>query len=232
MLYHASCIEGAKQYLENDSVDLLIADPPYNLQFGGTTQTKDKKPRFDVFPNDRLSPQAYQRFCMQWIYQAYRILKPGRHAYVFIDWRTYPDMVRWLRLAGFIIKNCIVWDKAVMGMGWQYRYQHELIIFAVKGEKRVRKVSSRRHSDVWRIPRIPGNRTAHPTEKPIELLKQIIELSSEAGEYVVDFFSGSGVAPVAAIELNRNWTAFELDEKWFEFSSNRINKTDTAILGD
>jgi site-specific DNA-methyltransferase (adenine-specific) len=142
MLYNESCIEGSKKHLVDNSVDLLIADPPYNLRFGGTTQTKTK-----------------------------------------------------------IIKNCIVWDKEHIGLGWQYRYLHEFIIFAVKEDKRVRRISTRKQTDIWRIPRIHGNKTIHPTEKPLELLKEMIVNSSEPGELLVDYFAGSGVVEEAAIRL-------------------------------
>lgn len=221
MLYHSCCIAGAKEHIQDASVDLIIADPPYNLKFGGTTQTKSKKPRFDVIPNDALKPQDYQRFSMQWIHQAYRILKPGRHIYVCIDWRMYPDMALWLRQAGFIIKNCIVWDKEHMGLGWQYRFRHEFIIFAVKGEKS-RRISTRSQSDILRIPRIHGNKTEHPTEKPVELIAPLIRNSSEPGEWIVDFFAGSGVVPVTAIQEEREWTAFEIDPTWYTYSKQRI----------
>ncbi|MGO4699493.1 site-specific DNA-methyltransferase [Paenibacillus sp. 2TAB26] len=224
MLYNESCIEGSKKHLEDNSVDLLIADPPYNLRFGGTTQTKTKKPRFNIIENDMLSPAEYKRFCMQWIFQAYRVLKPGRHIYVCIDWRMYADMVIWLRNAGFIVKNCIVWDKEHMGLGWQYRYRHEFIIFAVKGDKRVRRISTRKQTDIWRIPRIHGNKTIHPTEKPVELLKEMIVNSSETGELMVDFFAGSGVAEEAAIITSRSWMAFEIDKNWYDVAMERIQK--------
>lgn len=229
MLYKESCIDGCKKRIADNSIDLVIADPPYNLRFGGTTQTKTKKPRFEVFPNDNLSQTEYRQFCTQWIFQAYRILKPGRHIYVFIDWRMYADMVMWLRNAGFIVKNCIVWDKQHMGLGWQYRFQHEFIIFAVKGDKKTRRVSTRKQTDIWRLPRIPGAKTIHPTEKPVGLMRQIIENSSEENEHVIDFFSGSGVVSVASIELKRQWTAFEIDDKWFATAKERIEQTESTI---
>lgn len=56
MLYFEDCIEGCKKYIPNDSADLVIADPPYNLKFGGTSMTKNKRPRFGTFANDHLSP--------------------------------------------------------------------------------------------------------------------------------------------------------------------------------
>ncbi|MFD1774707.1 DNA-methyltransferase [Paenibacillus rhizophilus] len=164
----------------------------------------------------------YRKFSLAWLKQAYRILKPCCHLYVCIDWRTYPDMVRWLRLTGFTVKNCIVWDKINMGLGWQYRYQHEFIILSVKGQQKVRRIRTRSQSDIMRIPRIHGNKTVHPTEKPVEMMKLLIENSSEEGEYIVDFFAGSGVVSVAAEEIGRKWDAFEIDQQWVEVTQSRI----------
>jgi site-specific DNA-methyltransferase (adenine-specific) len=222
MIYNMDCVAGAKQFVEDETVDLIITDPPYNLGFGGTTQTKTKRPRFDIIENDQLSQRDYQRFTFQWLHQAYRILKPGRHIYVCIDWRMYPFMVLWMRRAGFIIKNCIVWDKVNMGLGWQYRFQHEFIIFAVKGKTKVRRIGSRSTTDVWKIPRISGNKTIHPTEKPTEIMDRIILNSSEIGEEVADFFMGSGPAPVSILKNKRKLIGFEIDQQYFEITKERI----------
>lgn len=224
MIYNMDCIEGAKQYIEDESVDLIVTDPPYNLGFGGTSQTKSKKPRFSIIANDNLSDRNYQRFTFQWLREAYRILKPGHHIYVCIDWRMYPQMVLWMRRCGFVIKNCIVWDKQHMGMGWQYRFRHEFIIFAVKGKGRSRRISTHSSTDIWSIPRISGNKTVHPTEKPISLMKDIILNSSLEGETIVDFFVGSGPVPVAAKVLGREVIGFELDSKYFDISNKRLNQ--------
>lgn|GEM_PF-3119884 len=111
MIFNMDCISGAKQHLQDDSIDLLIADPPYNLGFGGTNMTKNKKPRFSIIANDRLHPRDYQRFTFQWLREAYRVLKPGRHIYVFIDWRMYPLLYLWMQRVGFTIKNCLAGTK-------------------------------------------------------------------------------------------------------------------------
>lgn len=224
MIYNMDCIEGAKQLIEDNSVDLIITDPPYNLGFGGTTQTRTKKPRFSIIANDNLSHRDYQRFTFQWLYQAYRVLKPGRHIYVCIDWRMYPFMVLWMRRVGFITKNCIVWDKVNMGLGWQYRFRHEFVIFAVKGERNVRRISTRSASDVWRIPRIVGNKTVHPTEKPADLMDKMILNSSEPGELVADFFLGSGPVAEAALKAGRRIVGFEIDPQYFAITQERISR--------
>lgn len=223
MIYNMDCVKGAQKYLTDESADLIIADPPYNLGFGGTTQTKTKRPRFQVIQNDKLSDQEFQRFTFTWLREAYRVLKTGRHIYVCIDWRMYPYMVLWMRKVGFTIKNCIVWDKEKMGLGWQYRYRHEFIILGTKGKQKVRRISTRKAADVWRIPRISGNKTIHPTEKPVSLIEPMILNSSTEGEHIVDFFMGSGPAYKAAIQNNRKFTGFEIDAVHFENAINRLN---------
>ncbi|MCY7485827.1 DNA-methyltransferase [Paenibacillus alvei] len=222
MIYNMDCITGAKQHILDESLDLIICDPPYNLGFGGTTQTKSKKPRFSIIANDNLSRREYQRFTLQWLREAYRTLKTRRHIYIFIDWRMYPLMALWVQKTGFIIKNCIVWDKDRMGMGWQYRYRHELIIMAVKGKQKVRRISTRRDTDVWRIPRIPGTKTIHPTEKPVALMERIVLNSSEEGERIGDFFLGSGPVVEAAYRTGRCVEGFEIDPAYYEIAKGRV----------
>jgi len=220
MIYNVDCIIGQGR-LSSDSVDLIIADPPYNLRFGGTTQTKTKKPRFKIIANDALSFEEYQKFSMQWLTESYRILKPGKHIYVCIDWRMYPQMAIWMQSVGFKIKNCIVWNKENMGLGWQYRYTHEFIIFAVKGDK-VKRISTRAAKDIWTIKKIPGQKTIHPTEKPVELLERMVMNSSEENECVVDLFSGSGAAGEAVLKNKRDLVAFEIDSHWYKVTLERL----------
>lgn len=229
MIYNMDSIAGAKQFLPDESVDVIVTDPPYNLGFSGTTQTKTRKPRFRTIRNDDLSLQEYQRFTFQWLRQAHRVLKTGRHIYVFIDWRMYPYMAIWMRKVGFTIKNCLVWDKVNMGVGWQYRYQHEFIIFAAKGKEKARRIRSRKSTDIVRVPRISGNKTIHPTEKPVELMEAFIQNSTEKGELVADFFLGSGPVFEAAQKLGRACVGFEIDEEHFHTASLRGNKENMAL---
>lgn len=220
-VYNLDCTIGVK-LIEDNSTDLIVADPPYNLGFGGTTQTKSRKPRFKIIANDDLSADEYRTFSIHWLKEAYRILKPGCHIYVCIDWRMYSHIVIWMQHIGFTIKNCIVWDKVNMGMGWQYRYTHEFIIFAAKGQK-VKRVNTRSTKDIWSIPRIPGNKTIHPTEKPIALLERMVLNSTKENDIVVDMFSGSGVAGEAVLKHKRKLIAFEIDEYWYKVTLNRLS---------
>lgn len=242
MIYNMSCITGAQQHLEDESVDLIVTDPPYNLGYGGTGHRKVKKEGFGIFANDKLSDRDYRRFSVEWLREAYRVLKPGRHIYVFIDWRQYPLMFWLMQHIGFTIKNCIVWDKIHMGMGYQYRFQHEFVIFAVKDvlkrrraprqvispvaagspAAKNRRVSSRSITDIWKVPKLPGNKMIHPTEKPIDLITPMILQSSREGELVVDFFTGSGPVYEASVRNNRLFKGFEVSPHHTQNAMNRI----------
>ncbi|MGG1669974.1 DNA-methyltransferase [Paenibacillus sp. NRS-1783] len=242
MIYNMSCIEGSQQHLEDESVDLMVTDPPYKLGYGGTGFRKVKKEGFGTFANDELSDDDYRQFTADWLREAYRVLKPGRHIYVCIDWRQYPLLFWLMQHIGFTIKNCIVWDKVHMGMGWQYRYRHEFVIFAVKdvvkrrraprqpglpaktgsSPLKNRRVSSRSITDIWKVTKVPANKMVHPTEKPVELITPMILQSSQEGELVVDFFVGSGPVYEAAISNGRLFKGFELSPYHCQSAMNRI----------
>ncbi len=216
-IYNMDCIIGAKKYIENDSADLMICDPPYNLGYGGTTSKITKKARFGLIANDKLSDKDYRRFSFQWLIEAYRILRPGSHIYVFIDWRMYPLLSIWMKRVGFQIKNVIVWDKTYFSMGNYYRYQYELIVFAWKGKRANRLIMKKRNvPDIWPIKKVPAYKMKHPTQKPEEIMEKIIHHSSEEGSLIVDFFAGSGVVGKVAKHMNRKYIGFEIDEKYIE----------------
>ncbi len=218
------CILGAQTYIEDESTSLVIADPPYNLGFSGTNQTKTKKPRFKSIINDNLSFRDYRRFTFSWLREAYRILKPGHHFYFFIDWRMYPHFSLWVQKVGFVIKNNIVWDKVQFGMGYHYRYQHEFIVYGIKPSRRpVRRPKSRNVSDIWRIKRIPSNLTIHPTEKPVELYDRILTESSFPKDLVVDFFMGSGPSFLSEHAKPREMRGFEIDPENIKLMKNRFS---------
>jgi len=244
MIYNMDCIQGSKEHIADDSADLIITDPPYNLGYGGTGHRKVKTAGFGTFANDTLTEKDYRKFSTAWLREAYRILKPGRHIYVSIDWRNYPLLFWLMQHAGFRVKNCLVWDKVRMGMGHNYRFRHEFIIFAIKdvqqskkrsarqmvppspkrlSSQKNRRISSRSMTDIVSIKKLPGNVMIHPTEKPIDLIVPLLLQSSEPGEMVVDFFVGSGPVPVAALENQREFIGFELSTTHYENALARIS---------
>lgn len=194
MKHSVYCLDAIKflKSLPTASVDLMITDPAYESlekwRAIGTT-TRLKKTWFEVFPNSR-----YQEF----FEEAFRVLKKNSHLYVMSDQETMFILKEQGPKAGFIYQKFLIWDKVKIGMGYNYRSQHELVSFLKKGKKR--KLNNKGMGDVISIPRI---RTSFPTEKPVELYEKLILQSSQPGEVVCDPFCGAGASGVACVKNNR-----------------------------
>lgn len=231
IIYTMDCIKGMEKYIADEECSLVIADPPYNLGYSGTKCTKTKKPRFEPIANDSLTFSDYQRFTYAWLKQAYRILKPGHAFYFFIDWRLYPYLALWTQKVGFIIKNCIVWDKTRFGMGYHYRYQHEFIIYGIKPSKKpARRPVSRKIPDIWSIKKVPPVAMIHPTEKPVGLFDQILDDNSKPGELVVDLFVGSGPSFLSELSRDREMRGFEIDDRNVEILKTRFRDREIMFV--
>lgn len=184
--------------LPDCSVDLLITDLPYeslekHRKIGTTTRLKESKSSsnqwFSIFPNYRFGALFAE---------AYRVLKKNAHFYFMCDQETmfYAKPVG--ESAGFKFWKPIVWDKVSIGMGYHYRARYEFVLFFEKGK---RKLNNLGIPDVLSVKRVYKG---YPTEKPVDLMKILIEQSSSCGDVVADPFFGSGSSIVAALELNRN----------------------------
>ena len=102
-----------------------------------------------------------------------------------------------------------------------FGYSYEFIIFASKGQPKIR---GKRISDVWKFSRVKPKEQTHQNQKPIDLLKQAIEKSSDEGSVVFDGFMGSGSTGVACVNTNRNFIGIELDNGYFESARKRIEE--------
>lgn len=186
------------------SIDLMITDIPYeslekHRKIGTTTRLKNSKASsnawFEIFPNDRL-PELFA--------EIYRVMKKNTHFYFICDQETMFVAKPLAELAGFKFWKPLVWDKTVIGMGYHYRAQYEFVLFFEKGK---RKLNNLGIPDVLSFKRVHGG---YPTEKPVDLIKTLIEQSSTAGETVCDPFFGSGSALVASLELDREFVGNDL----------------------
>jgi len=170
--------------IPNGSINLVLTDPPYSSGARQTTQLRKRKGmvrserwKEEWFGTDNLSTSGFMFFFRGVSLLLFKKLKPGGHAYFFIDWRNYPLLNNVLESSGFRVGGMIVWDKEIFGMGNGFRNQHELIVVCSKGSPR----EFNRHDipSVLRVKRIKSD--IHPTEKPVQLLSQLIEMSSEKG---------------------------------------------------
>lgn len=192
---HQGDARGFLAGLADDSVDLVLTDPPYEFNRGTTYYRR----WFSDLP-DTAWPEI--------LAELYRVLRADRHAYVICDERTKPIFAAAAIAAGFRLAKTIVWNKLVPGLGGgAYRSQREWILFLEKG---TRSGNRRDLGDVLSFPRVM-TRGHYPTEKPVGLLKVMIEQSSQPGELVIDPFCGSGSTGRAARELSRRALLCDLD---------------------
>ena len=226
-------LEGLKKIPDN-SVDLILTDPPYNTgmsqksQIGRKMGQSAKKPWLFGFFNDNYSEEDYNTLIRNFSSEFFRVLKNNHAGYIFINWKKLGLGIKGLENAGFFVKNCIVWDKIVHGLNYQnYAYTYELIIFFIKGSffPNNKSVKNYYYKDVWNIQRKIDNSQKeghHETEKLIKVVKIPILHGTNKGDIVLDVFMGSGTTAVACKQLGRNFIGFEINPKYVEIVNKRL----------
>lgn len=206
----------ALRNLADDSVDLVVTDPPYeslekHRAIGTTTRLKHSKASsndwFSIFPNARFD---------ELFAELYRVLRRDRHVYVFCDPETAFIMKPVGEAAGFRFWKPLIWDKVAIGMGYHYRARYEMILFFEKGK---RKLNDLGIPDVLRAPRI---HRGYPTEKPVSISETLITQSTQPGELVIDPFMGSGSVGMAALHSGRHFLGCDLAAEAVEVTRARL----------
>ena len=236
------CIE-AMRSLPDACVDMVFADPPYNLQLGGDLQRPDGSQvdavddDWDKFDNFA----AYDKFTQEWLAEARRILKPDGTLWVIGSYHNIFRVGATLQDQGFWILNDIIWRKSnpmPNFKGTRFTNAHETLIWAAKSDKarytfhyRSMKTLNdelQMRSD-WVIPicggkeRLKLNGTkAHPTQKPEALLYRILLACTNPGDVVLDPFFGTGTTGAVAKRLQRHWIGCERDSTYCKVAEERI----------
>lgn len=201
--------------LDDESVDLFITDPPYesmekHRSVGTTTRLKSKW--FPIFKDKRMHDLFSECF---------RVMKKDSHFYVFTNWDTSLVVKPVAEEAGFKAWTPIIWDKVAIGTGYHYRSRYEMIMFFEKGKKKLNSMS---------IPNVLSYKRVHggfPTQKPVDLIKTLIEQSSEYGDVVCDPFLGSGSTAVACLKTNRKFIGCDVWDEAIKVSKMRLD----AMMG-
>jgi modification methylase len=236
------CIE-AMRSLPSASVDLVFADPPYNLQLGGDLARPDGShvdavtdawDKFDSFG-------AYDAFTRAWLAEARRVLKPDGALWVIGSYHNIFRVGAILQDLGFWILNDVVWRKAnpmPNFKGTRFTNAHETLIWASQGEKnrytfnyRTMKTLNdelQMRSD-WVLPICGGQERlkrdgvkAHPTQKPEALLYRVMLATTNKGDVVLDPFFGTGTTGAVARRLGREWIGCEREAVYREVAMERI----------
>ena len=214
--------------IPDKSVDLVVIDPPYLINYF-TNYRKDKDHDFcSAIAND-----SNEELIKNIIYELYRVMKDNTAVYVFCS----PDKIEVFKTEiekYFNLKNIVIWVKNNWTAGdleAQYGKQYEMILYANKGRK---FINGDRLTDVWiandimGFNRVAGKEQLHQNQKPLELIKLMIEKSSNEQDLILDCFSGSGTTCVAAKELNRRFIGIEIDENYHRISVERLNGITTS----
>lgn len=222
-LINGDAIEFMKR-MNDESVDMIATDPPYkvtargNAGNSGGMMQKKLSMQGKIFKHNDIKPVEY-------IPEFYRILKDGSHCYIMTNHVNLQEILNVATDCGFKFIKSLVWNKGNKIMGQYYMSQFEYILFFRKGKgKKINKCGT---ADILNIPnkktKGEDGKNIHDTEKPVELMKVLIENSTQENEVVLDPFVGVGSTALACKELNRNFIGFELDENYYSIAHNRIN---------
>ena len=208
--------------ISSDSVDLILTDPPYGINYRNGLSKKQKNIKI---MNDGIDEIDWNIF----FEECYRILKDRKTLYIF--GRT--DM--FLRIAKFIIESQFryvhdfIWFKGDMGYGNLnvMGTTHEMIIcFSKNSPEKSRIVNGKKRVPAYYKGKVSTKEyVGHPVQKPIELLKYIILNRTDENDIILDPFAGVGSVEIAAKQLNRKCISCEIEQKWVDIAIKRINET-------
>ena len=198
-------------------VKCVITDPPYGMNYISNRRTASEKDK--GISNDENLDLAIETVNKVFS-KLYNKMEENSALFCFIGWKQEKYFIELIENIGFEVKNVLIWNKNNHGTGdliYSFAPKHERIIYATKGKVKL----NYRHPDVLEGSDI---RTNHPTSKPIDLLKKLIESTTLQNDIIVDPFAGHGSTGIAAKELNRNYWLCELDYENYCMIKNNLNE--------
>lgn len=197
-IYAGDALQGV--HLDDESVHAVITDPPYCS--GGTTEAGRCRAAVQGirsgetvtesggwFIGDNMTTAGLAWLLRAVAIEAHRVLVEGGSLAMFCDWRMLPTLAPAIESSGLRWVNMIAWDKGHMGMGTGFRPQHEMVLHFTKGTG---DYHDRSVGNVIRTKRVHTSQRTHPTEKPVDLLRALVRVTTPPGGTVWDPFGGSG----------------------------------------
>lgn len=222
MLFNCDCLELMNK-MEDESIDLIVTDPPYKLnKTTGSLTSSSKKDKWqgNLIAGDKtVNIQNNIKFS-EWIPKIYNLLKPNSHCYIWVNDKNLVDLCNEAEKVGFKLHNILVWEKNNCTPNRWYMKNCEFILFLHKGKSF--PIKNLNNKQLFSCNNINGKYKFHPTQKPIEYINRLIENSSNKDEIIFDPFMGSGTTCLASKILNRRYIGCEIDKKYFDISVDRI----------
>ena len=258
VLYQGDCLEVLASLSER-SVDMIFADPPYNLSDGGITCHAGRMVSVDKGEWDKSKGiEADYEFAVEWLRACHRVLKDDGTIWVSGTMHKIYSVGFAMQQLGYKLLNEICWFKPNASPNLSCRYfthSHETVVWAAKSAKSKHKFNyelmkqiaggrqmrslwldidiDEEPQDIWAITtpaKEEKKHGKHPTQKPIALLERIILASSEPGDTILDPFTGSSTTGVAAIRHGRLFIGIDTDERFLEVSVKRLREEEENIV--
>ena len=231
------------QEIPKNKFDLVITDPPFAINFKATKSNYNRTASRVIQGYNEILPENYYDFSVNWMSEAFRILKESGSMYVFSGWNNLKDILSALDDVGFTTVNHIIW-KYQFGVVTKKKYvtSHYHCLYVCKNDKtkkfypfsRFKKDSKtdngrslhyKDKEDVWEIKReYWTGKEKTPTKLPADLIKKILLYSSRKNDLVLDPFLGSGQVAVVSKMLGREYYGFEIVKEYYNFAKKRLEK--------
>jgi len=209
-IIHGDCLELLKE-IATESIDCIITDPPYGVSYKKTGEEYMIGDTVNLFP--------------YFLPECRRVLKPSGAIYVFSSTTKLVETLPVFQMY-FKLHSLIIWDKLIGRIPRQlshYKLRYEPIMYGSKGLHRLNKYAD----DVIQCQIDRGKKRIHPTQKPEEVIRYLMENSTSEGDIILDPFVGSGTTAVVAKKTKRNFIAFDLNEKYVrEIGVPRLNNVE------
>ena len=251
IIYNGDCIEILNKEVNEKSIDLIFADPPYNLSGNGLKWKGNKTGGDWHMVNekwDKMSEPEYIQFTRKWISACNRVLKDVGSFYISCSYHNISEVMIVLKQFSFKVNNIITWHKtnAMPNMTRRvFTHSTEFVVWAVKGKgwifnyEKMKEMNPEKQKDgrvkqmrdIWQLPLVQGDerlqgrsgRALHPTQKPEEMLRRIILAGTNEDDIVLDPFLGSGTTAYVAKKNGRKWIGIEKDEEYVNAAKKRLN---------
>ena len=198
--------ENLESLMEGAHANLLLTDPPYNVDFQSSSGLS--------IQNDKMGADAFYRFLLDAFTAAAAVMEAGASAYVFHADTEGLTFRRAFIDAGFKLSGCCIWVKDSLVLGRSpYQWQHEPCLYGWKRDGKHAWYADRKQTTVWQFAK-PTRSANHPTSKPVDLMAYPMGNSTQANAIVLDPFAGSGSTLIAAEQTERICYAMELDPKY------------------
>ena len=222
-VYNCDCLDLLKN-MPGNSIDLVVTDPPYKITARGSSGTmggywkNDIAKKGDIFKNNNID-------CEEYMPELYRVLKDGTILYLMCNNINLQHMINVGTKCGFKFVKSLIWEKGNKICGKYYMGCFEYILLFRKGKDR--PINNCGTPDILRVPihklKDTKGKNLHDTEKPIDLMKILIENSSNEKEIVLDPFMGIGATIMACKETKRYYIGCDIDNKYFNITKERLD---------